>query len=116
MTKLFMYGTDLQELEQMMMMVPNFKPKGSGIMVLNCKDERGDFDYRGYGNIALQNCSSGKYFCLKEKRVNYLNDYSDLIKDCFKNIKNNLLKRRLHLLIKDFQGELFINDRHRERF
>jgi hypothetical protein len=31
MSKFFMYGTDLHELEQLMMLVPNFMPRRSGV-------------------------------------------------------------------------------------
>lgn len=34
MSKYFMYGTELQELEQLMMLVPNFMPRGSGVIVV----------------------------------------------------------------------------------
>ncbi len=34
MSKLFMYGTRLQEFEQMMMLVPNFTKLGEGLVVL----------------------------------------------------------------------------------
>lgn len=34
MSKLFMYGTRLQEFEQMMMFVPNFTKRGKGVIVL----------------------------------------------------------------------------------
>lgn len=30
-----MYGTDLYELEQLMMLVPNFMPRRSGVIVMN---------------------------------------------------------------------------------
>lgn len=33
MTKFFMYGTELQDIEQMMMLVPNFIPRRSGVVV-----------------------------------------------------------------------------------
>ena len=34
MTKIFMYGTGLQELEQMMMLVPNFAPRMKGMVIV----------------------------------------------------------------------------------
>ena len=35
MTKFFMYDSELQELEQLMMLVPNFVPRGSGMVVVH---------------------------------------------------------------------------------
>ncbi len=35
MSKLFMYGTSLEGIEQLMVMVPNFQPKRSGIVIDN---------------------------------------------------------------------------------
>ncbi|NLY45339.1 MAG: hypothetical protein GX053_05045, partial [Tissierella sp.] len=36
MSKLFMYGTSLEGIEQLMVMVPNFQPRRSAI-VINCQ-------------------------------------------------------------------------------
>ena len=35
MSKLYMYGTELGELEQLMMLVPNFMPRTSGMFVVH---------------------------------------------------------------------------------
>ncbi len=35
MSKLFMYGTSLEGIEQLMMLVPNFQPRRSGIIINN---------------------------------------------------------------------------------
>ena len=35
MSKLFMYGTTLEGLEKLMTLVPNFEPRGSGIIINN---------------------------------------------------------------------------------
>jgi len=34
MPRLFMYGTELQELEQLMMLVPKFSPRQKGLIVV----------------------------------------------------------------------------------
>ena len=42
MSKLFMYGTSLEGIEQLMVMVPNFQPRRSGIVInnyFNCEDQ-----------------------------------------------------------------------------
>ena len=35
MAKLFVYGTSLEGIEQLMVMVPNFQPRRSGIVINN---------------------------------------------------------------------------------
>lgn len=35
MSKIFMYGTSLEVIEQLMVMVPNFQPRRSGIVINN---------------------------------------------------------------------------------
>ncbi len=35
MSKLFMYGTSLEGIEQLMIMVPNFQPRRTGIVINN---------------------------------------------------------------------------------
>lgn len=37
MSKFFMYGSELQETEQLMMLVPNFLPRRSGVVYVNLK-------------------------------------------------------------------------------
>lgn len=44
-SKLFMYGTSLEGIEQLMVMVPNFQPRRSGIVInnyFNCQGGDGD--------------------------------------------------------------------------
>lgn len=41
-SRLFMYGTSLEGMEQLMVMVPNFKPKRSGIVIKNYFNCQGD--------------------------------------------------------------------------
>lgn len=42
--------------------------------------------------------------------------YKDLVQDCFGKIKNYSLKQRLKLLANNFKGEVFLNNKHKERF
>lgn len=51
MSKLFMYGTSLEGIEQLMVMVPNFYPRRSGIIINN---------YFNYGG-GEENCHSREY-------------------------------------------------------
>ena len=56
MSRSFMYGTRLQEIEQMMMSVPNFLPRGKGMIIMgkNMIDEKEEFkkcDYQAARTI-----------------------------------------------------------------
>ncbi|MFZ2539201.1 MAG: hypothetical protein WAX04_09920 [Oscillospiraceae bacterium] len=114
MSRFFMYGTELQGLEQMMMLVPNFTPRGSGVVILNCLNyERGDVECRG---CAQHKSCTEKCLCSKEKLKTSTIHYAEAIKDCFGDIKSNLLKQRLYLLGKRFNGELFVSESHKARF
>lgn len=50
-SKLFMYGTPLEAIEQLMVMVPNFHPRRSGIIINNY------FNYEG----GDENCHRREY-------------------------------------------------------
>ena len=107
MSRLFMYGTPLEGIEQLMMMAPNFSPRGTGIVInnyFNCK-----------GGNSKCNCYTDICFYLKEREVDEIK-YKDVIQDCFRKIKKYTLKDRLKLLTTNFKGEIFINANHKERF
>ena len=60
MSKLFMYGTSLEGIEQLMVMVPNFKLRRSGIVInnyFNCRGGTKDC------NCNVINISKGLYKC-----------------------------------------------------
>ena len=117
MSKLFMYGTSLEGIEQLMVMVPNFQPRRSGIVInnyFNCRG--GDKDCR-MGVINVDNncrvCASDdlNFKVNVNKKI-----YKDLVMDCFGRIKNKTLRDRLKELSKSFKGEVFLNYQHKERF
>ena len=117
MSRYFMYGTSLGGIEQLMMLVPNFPQRRSGIVInnyFNC--QRGDRDCRmGVINIddSCRDCISYNWnfkINLDKKR------YNDLVIDCFDRIKNNFWRDRLKELGKSFNGEIFFNYQLEERF
>lgn len=112
-----MYGTSLEGIEQLMVMVPNFQPRRSGIVINNYFNCRGGDEDCKIGVINVDNscrdCVSDDLDCqinLDKKR------YKDLVMDCFGRIKNNSLRDRLKELSKNFRGEVFLNYQHKERF
>lgn len=117
MSKLFMYGTSLEEIEQLMVMVPNFQPRRSGIVInnyFNCRG--GDGDCRlSMINVddICKNCGYNAWSCkdnVDKKR------YKDLVLECFGKVESNSLRERLRELSKSFKGEVFLNYHHKERF
>ena len=100
-----------------MLMVPNFQPRRSGIVINNYFNCQGgtkdcncnvinvsrDWDKCGYiGSDFKSNVDKKKY--------------KDLVMECFGKVKNNSLRNRLKELSKNFKGEVFLNHRHKERF
>ena len=117
MSKLFMYGTSLEGIEQLMVVVPNFQPRRSGIVInnyFNCQGGVKDCKYNDINNNKGWNkCRYiGSNLIANVDRCRY----KDLVKECFGKIKDYSLKDRLKLLTNNFKGEIFINHKHKERF
>ncbi|WP_313019655.1 hypothetical protein [Acetoanaerobium noterae] len=51
MSKFFMYGSELQETEQLMMLVPNFLPRRSGVVYVNLKVPQNIIEISPRGNL-----------------------------------------------------------------
>lgn len=107
MSRYFMYGTSLEGIEQLMMVVPNFSSRKSGRIINNY------FNFEGGG--VKCNCYTDICFYLKERNLDEIR-YKDLIQDCFSKMKDYVLKNRLKLLTSNFKGKLFLNNTHKERF
>ena len=117
MSKLFMYGTSLEGIEQLMVMVPNFQPRRSGIVINNYFNRQGgDEDCK----IDVINVDDSCRDCISNDlnfKVNVQKErYKDLVMDCFGRIKNKTLRDRLRNLVNNFKGEVFLNSQHKERF
>ncbi len=117
MSRYFMYGTSLGEIEQLMMLAPNFPQRRSGIVINNHFNCKGGINIcNGCVTKVESRSNPNDCFCFKEKIESDEIKYSDLIKDCFGRIKNYVLKNRLKLLSSKFTGELFLNNSHKDRF
>ena len=116
MSELFMYGTSLEGIEQLMMLVPNFQPRKSGIVINNYFNCGGAKDCNYNVNNISNRCNDCGYihsdilFNVDKLR------YKDLVKECFGKINNHPLKDRLKLLTNNFKGEMFLNHEHKEKF
>lgn len=117
MSKFFMYGTDFQELEQLMMLVPNFMPRRSGVIVVNKVENNKERVGCQACDYPISDCCNDIpciYFA--ERLTAGLVDYSGIVENFFKNNGSIRLKRRLDDLVRNFDGEIFLNPIHRFRF
>lgn len=116
MSKYFMNDSELQELEQLMMLVPNFSPRGSGIIVVH-----------GFGKADAQEREEEIFPTLTEQfrfdsDIGCLNSngrdasYDRFISSCFHDCKSYRLQSRLENLIRNYSGDFFISQTHRTRF
>ena len=117
MSKLFMYGTSLEGIEQLMVMVPNFQPMRSGIVInnyFNC--EGGDENCKLSVINVDDSCRKCGYNNSNSKVNVDKKRYKDFVMDCFGRINNNSLRERLKGISRNFKGEVFLNYHHKERF
>jgi len=116
MSKLFMCGTSLEGIEELMVMVPNFQPRRSGIVINNYFNCQGGDGYCKLSVINVDDrCKNCGYNDLNLKRNVDKKRYKDLVMDCFGKINNKSLRDRLKELSINFKGEVFINHYHKER-
>jgi hypothetical protein len=117
MSRLYMSGTAHQELEQMMMLMPNFIPRGSEVIVLkkykkknrsmNCKDCADPFDECHRACLCPY---------MIERLASQEIEYESIVISLFQKYSSVHLKRRLDYLSRNFDGEIFLNPKHRCRF
>ncbi|WP_286945271.1 hypothetical protein [Acetobacterium sp. UBA5834] len=117
MSKFFMYGSELQELEQLMMLVPNFLPRRSGVIVVQrFRSEEGSTAFeRDYERITAY-CSSNASSGVTNKIAGGYINYEEIVCGCFEKCESHHLNVRLGDLIRSHDGELFLSPKHRSRF
>jgi hypothetical protein len=117
MSKLFMYGSEFQELEQLMMLVPNFLPRRSGVIVVQrIRNEPEDLQY-GKGRKRITDyCVSKPSSSISRQITAGDISYEEILGKCFENSDSYSLKKRLADLIRKNDGELFIGPIHESRF
>lgn len=94
MSKLFMYGTSLEGLEELMVMMPNFQPRRSGIVInnyFNCREGVKDCNCNV---INVNNRSHKCGYIGSDFKVNVGRcRYKDLVREYFGKINNYFLKK-----------------------
>ena len=93
MSKLFMYGISLEGIEQLMVVVPNFQPRRSGIVInnyFNCQGGVKDCKYNDINtNKGWNKCRYiGSNLIANVDRCRY----KYLVKECFGKINNYSLE------------------------
>lgn len=117
MPKLFMYGTRLQELEQMMMLVPNFTKRGKGLIVLKgFPFSKEDTACRFCTEYLKCKSDEKKCLVLSERLKANSVSYESIVKNTFKDFREYNLKKRLSKLILQFNGDFFCDSSHRQQF
>ena len=117
MSKFFMYGSELQELEQLMMLVPNFLPRRSGVIVVQrIRNKEGSKEFeRDYERITAY-CKSNETSRATNQIAGGNINYEEIVSSCFEKCESHHLNVRLGDLIRDHVGELFLSSKHRSRF
>ena len=117
MSKLFMYGSELQELEQLMMLVPNFLPRKSGVIVVQrIRNEPELLQHGKCRNRITDYCASNHSSTMSKQITTGDISYEEILGRCFENSDSYPLKRRLTDLIRKNDGELFLGPVHESRF
>jgi len=117
MSKLFMYGTRLQEFEEMMMLVPNFTKRGKRLIVLKgFSFSEEDAACRFCTEYPKCKNDDSKCLVLSERLKANAVCYESIVKNAFKDFREYNLKRRLRKLIPEFNGDFFCDSSHRQRF
>ena len=117
MSKLYMYGTELGELEQLMMLVPNFMPRKSGVIVIHGINSQVPVSKCHLYTTEESRRQKNETDDLKsERNVLEFDSYKDIVFTCFKRHRSFRLNERLIELVRDYDGEIFLNEIHRLRF
>jgi hypothetical protein len=112
-----MYGTELGELEQLMMLVPNFVPRKNGMVVMkNYEKEVISVNCEVCDCLVSQFQSDILSTGNKERFFTEMMDYKSIVKNCFKNYGSIHLVKRIEYLIRNDAGLIFVSKDHRSRF
>ena len=117
MSKFFMYGSELQEIEQLMMLVPNFLPRRSGVIVVQrIRNEEVPSRFeKDYEHITAY-CNSNTSSRVSNQIAGGVINYEEIICSCFEKCESHRLNVRFGDLIRNHDGEIFLSPKHRSRF
>lgn len=117
MSKLFMYGTEHQELEQLMMLVPNFLPRRNGVIVVQRIRNEPEFLQHGRCSKRITDyCGSKPGTSMSKQIATGDISYVEILGKCFKNSESYPLEKRITDLNRTHNGEFFLSPIHESRF
>lgn len=119
MPRLFMYGTELQEMEQLMMLVPRFSPRQKGLIVVGetTDVQVGIKKCRSYEKCSKANCGGATCTNLTNSMLGMGRvTYREMIIECFSEISNFYFRKRLSDLVASSPDGWFISEAHEIRF
>lgn len=119
MPRLFMYGTELQELEQLMMLVPRFLPREKGLIVVGeTTDVKGGIKKcRSCEKWGKENCGGTAFTTLTNSMMEMDRiTYREMIIECFSEISHFYFRKRLSDLVASSPDDWFISKAHEIRF
>ena len=110
-----------RSMEKMMKGIPNFYPRGSGIVVtgnFRYTAEMCDCKYCGYYGGKKKGCLVPKCVCLEERISVGVASVKEIMNDTMNEIKHSGFLRRLKRYIKESEAipMTFINEKHRLNF
>lgn len=102
MPRLFMYGTELQEMEQLMMLVPGFSPRQKGLIVVGetTAVKGGIKKCRSSEKCGKENCGGTAFTNLTNSMMEMDRiTYREMIIECFSEINHFYFRKRLSDLV-----------------
>ena len=117
MTRYFMQGTPLFQLEQQMMTPPNFQPRGHGLSRPAFHYQAKDVDCQYCTNYSQESlCPLCECICLEERIESGTLSLDKVIQDCLRGKLRMRLWKRLAQEIYSYPLQLFRTDEHRRRW
>ncbi len=90
MSNFFMYGSELQEIEQLMMLVPNFLPRRSGVTVVQrFRNEEGSTKFESEYEHITAYCSSNASSGVTIKIAGDVINYEEIVSSCFEKCESH---------------------------
>lgn len=117
MSRYFMRDTNLAGMESAMMLPPLFKPRQSGLAILNrFRYTKESTDCRDCTQWQKKECSAERCPWLVERLEAGNISYGELLKECFRDLNDKHFQVRLQRLARKFYGSLFKDKKHQRRF
>lgn len=116
MARAFMYGTKLQEMEQMMMSVPNFTKRGKGVFIIErIQYSATDLECRFCSEYKKCKGNDATCIILKERISANAVSYQRLVQQAFKENMPRVFRKRADQVTQKTQTIPYFDEQHKER-